>query len=70
MEMNLEEHSLVAVFRSLDELGKKELQSYAAFLLKRERNSSIEVAAAAEGRCRLEKEEERPEAVAEPIFTE
>ena len=66
MELNIEEQTLVATYRSLDENGKKELLRLAAQQHKQEASS----AGLFSGQCRLERGEERPETVAEPIFTE
>jgi hypothetical protein len=66
MELNIEEQTLVATYRSLDEFGKKELLRLAAQQHKLEASS----AGPFSGQCKLERGEERPEAVAEPIFTE
>ena len=70
MELNLEEQTLVATFRSLDEQGKKELLRYASQRHKSEANTLIERLSIVSGQCRLERGEERPESIAEPIFTE
>ena len=67
MELNLEEQTLIATFRSLDELGKKELLRHAAQQHKLEAVASILVPT---GQCKLDRSEARPETAAEPIFTE
>lgn len=66
MELNLEEQTLLATFRSLDELGKKELLRFAA----KQHQRDAELAPSPSGQCKIEREEDRPEAVSEPIFTE
>lgn len=67
MELNVEEQTLLATYRSLDDHGKKELLRFAA------QQRSHEVAAGltfATGQFTLERREERPETISEPIFTE
>lgn len=68
MELTLDEQTLIAVFRSLDEPGKKELLRHAS------QQHKDETAAAGlvfpTGQCKLQRTEERPETAAEPIFTE
>lgn len=70
MELNLEEQTLVAIFRSLEDLGKKELLRYASQQHKLEQAASATAFSFTSGQCRLERGEERPEIAAEPIFTE
>jgi len=71
MEMKLDEQLLVTDFRKLDPAGKKELLDYAVFLVRKQRTAPVDESPAAGNQCGLEpKEEERPEAVKEPIFTE
>jgi len=69
MELTLDEQTLLAAFRSLDEDGKKELLRHAS-----QQHKEAEAAAAgtslSAGQCKLERCEERPEMAAEPIFTE
>ena len=66
MELNLEEQTLLATYRSLDELGKKNLLRHASQQHKDEASASNGEQA---GQCRLERREERPENITEPIFT-
>jgi hypothetical protein len=70
MELNLEEQMLIATYRSLDELGKKELLRHATLQHKMEAAASSSGPSSLSGQCKLERGEERPESVAEPIFTE
>jgi hypothetical protein len=71
MDLKLDEQLLVAEFRRLDPGGKKELLDYAALLVKECRTGAVEETAHAENQCSLAtKEDERPEAVKEPFFTE
>ena len=70
MELNLEEQTLVATFRGLDDLGKKDLLRYASLQHKKEAAASLETPTILTGQCRLSRGEERPESIAEPIFTE
>ena len=70
MNLDLEEQTLVATFRGLDAGGKKDVLRYASKLHKNEADASLESLSFLTGQCRLEKEEGRPEHVAEPIFTE
>lgn len=67
MELNLEEQTLIALFRQLDASGRSELLRQAAH----QRKSKEPATAGAEsgGQCQLHREEERPES-SEPIFTE
>jgi hypothetical protein len=64
--LTVEEQTLLAVFRNLDETGKKELLRYAS---KQQQETSVAGITPA-GQCKLAKVEERPEIAAEPIFTE
>jgi hypothetical protein len=70
MELNLEEQTLVATFRSLDDFGKMELLRQASHLHKMEAAATVTGLMLPSGQCRLKRGEERPETVAEPIFTE
>lgn len=68
MELTLDEQTLLAMFRSLDEPGKKELLRHAS-----QQHKEIAAAAGLEfatGQCKLHRTAERPEIAAEPIFTE
>lgn len=67
MELNLEEQTLIATFRSLDDLGKKELLRHASQQLKRRVEASQESPASLTGQCRLKKGEQRHESSSEPI---
>jgi len=68
MELNLEEQTLIAAFRNLDEPGKKELLRHASQQRKTEAEHAGLLFAA--GQCGLDGVKPRPESVAEPIFTE
>ncbi len=71
MDLKLDEQMLVADFRRLDPAGKKELLDYAAFLVKKHRTAASGEPAKPENQCSLDsKEEARPEAAKEPLFTE
>ena len=70
MELNLEEQTLVATFRSLDDQGKKEMLRHASQQHKSEATALIEGLAFSAGHCRLDRKEERPETISDPIFTE
>ncbi|HBG04946.1 MAG: hypothetical protein A2075_14830 [Geobacteraceae bacterium GWC2_58_44] len=70
MELSIEEQTLVATFRALDEFGKKEMLRHASQQQKMEAAASVNGFAVPSGQCRLERGEERPETAAEPIFTE
>ena len=71
MELNLDEQKLLTDFRRLNPEGKTELLDYAAFLVKKYHESASEEQPSPENQCPVGKrEEERPEAVKEPIFTE
>ena len=62
MELTIEEQTLVANYRKLDEPGKRELLRHASQQQMTRVNEP--------GQCSLGRREERPESVAEPIFTE
>ena len=66
MELTLDEQTLLAIFRSLDESDKKELIRHASQHHQLDQSALAGVA----GHCKLERSEERPEMAAEPIFTE
>ena len=66
MELSIDEQTLVAGYRTLDEAGKNELLRYAL----KQHKSSSSLPLSRHGQCELARCEERPEAVAEPIFTE
>ena len=70
MDLKHDEQKLLAGFRSLTSEGKMELLDYAAILLKKFHQPSLGEAASTDNQCPLDKPEERPEAVKEPIFTE
>jgi len=70
MELNLEEQTLIATFRSLDDLGKRELLRYASQQRKSEAIDSLCESTVTAGQCKLKRGEERPERIKEPIFTE
>jgi len=71
MDLNLDEQMLLAEFRRLDPEGKTELLDYAAFLVKKYQEPALEEPPSTDNQCPVRKqEEERPEAVKEPIFTE
>lgn len=68
MEISRDEEKILAVFRRLPPEGKAEAIDYVNFLLGKHLPSSSQEQP--EGHCRLEKNEQRPEAKKEPIFTE
>jgi len=68
MDPNLEERTLIAAFRNLDDLGKQALLREATRQHKKE-HPSPEGSTPPAAQCIIEKGEERPETVAEPIFT-
>lgn len=68
--LSIEEQTLVATFRSLGDLGKIELLRRASQQQKAEAAAADAGVSSASGQCRLERGEERPESVSEPIFTE
>lgn len=68
--LSIEERTLVATFRALGGPGKKELLRHASQQLKMEAAPSVDGVSSASGQCKLERGEERPESVSEPIFTE
>jgi hypothetical protein len=70
MELSLEEQTVVATFRTLDEYGQKELLRHASQQHKMEAAASVNGFSIPTGQCRLDRCEERPETAAEPIFTE
>ena len=70
MNLTLDEQKLLADFRRLTPLGRKELLEYAVFLARKAATSSAEPDTTAT-QCRLEPAHDaRPESVKEPIFTE
>ena len=69
MDLTLDEQKLLADFRRLTPVGKKELLEYAVFLA-RKAGTAAEPDAAS-NQCRLEPSHDaRPESAKEPIFTE
>ena len=70
MELSIEEQTLVASFRNLDDAGKRELLRHAAQQHKRGADAAEGSSGDQPGQCRLERRAERPEIAAEPIFTE
>lgn len=71
MELKLDEQKLLAEYRRLNPEGKTELLDYAVFLVKKHHQSEPEAQTSPDNQCPVHKqEEERPEAVKEPIFTE
>jgi hypothetical protein len=71
MDLKLDEQRLLTEFRRLHGEGKAELLDYAVFLVKKYANLSSEELSSSDNQCPIRKqEEERPEAVKEPIFTE
>jgi hypothetical protein len=70
MELSIEEQTLVALYRTLDEAGQKELLRHASLQHKANEAASANGVAFPSGQCRIERGEERPEIAAEPIFTE
>jgi len=70
MELSLEEQTLVAIYRSLEEIGKKELLRHATQQHKMEAGTCGNDLSLTSGQCKLDRCEERPETAAEPIFTE
>lgn len=71
MELNLDEQKLLTDFRRLNPEGKTELLDYAVFLVKKSHDLAPEEQASPDNQCPVSKrDEERPEAVKEPIFTE
>ncbi len=67
MDLNIEEQTLIAVYRNLDEQGRRDLLRHAS---QQHSSQAASTPSNLSGQCRLERCEERPEAVAEPIFTE
>jgi len=71
MDLKLDEQMLLTEFRRLHPEGKAELLDYAAFLAKKYRDMLPEESSSPDNQCPIRKQdEERPEAVKEPIFTE
>ncbi len=70
MELSIEEQTLIATFRSLDERGKKDVLRFASQQNKAEAAISVAGSLFPTGQCKLERGEERPEIAKEPIFTE
>ena len=70
MDLSIEEQTLIATFRSLDERGIKDVLRHAS----QQTQAEAAVSAAANlfptGQCRLERSEKRPVFAKEPIFTE
>ena len=68
MELSIDEQTLVACYRNLDEHGKKELLRHASQQHTPEAcsNGLLNLS----GQCKLDRCEQRPETAAEPIFTE
>jgi len=65
------EQRLLAEFRKLSSAGQQELLDYAAFLVKKSGHQQDNTtAASSKNQCSLKQAVERPEAAAEPIFTE
>ena len=70
MDLTLDEQKLLADFRRLTPVGKKELLEYAVFLARKAGTAAAEPDAAS-NQCRLEPSHDaRPESAKEPIFTE
>lgn len=70
MELKLDEQKLLADYRRLAAEGRIELLDYAAFLVKKYRDTTTVDTSPAANQCTIDKEESRPEAVKEPLFTE
>jgi hypothetical protein len=71
MESKLDEQLLLSEFRRLNAEGKTELLDYAAFLVKKYQAFPSGEHSSTDNQCPIRKQEEdRPEAVKEPIFTE
>jgi hypothetical protein len=70
MDLKHDEQKLLDGFRKLTSEGKTDLLDYAAILLKKYHQSTLGEATSTDNQCPLDKTEERPEAVKEPIFTE
>lgn len=70
MELSIEEQTLIATFRALDDRCRKEVLRFASQQKKAEDAVSAAGALFATGQCRLERDEQRPEIAKEPIFTE
>ena len=70
MDLTLDEQKLLADFRRLTPVGKKELLEYALFMARKVATASVESDTTA-NQCRLEPAHDaRPESAKEPIFTE
>ena len=71
MDLKLDEQKLLIDFRRLHPDGKAELLDYAAFLVKKYHEIAQDESSSPDNQCPIHKQdEERPEAVKEPIFTE
>jgi hypothetical protein len=70
MELSVEEQTLIATFRNLDDHGKRELLRHASLQQKLEADASFATPLFPSGQCKLQRGEKRPENVSEPIFTE
>jgi len=71
MDLKLDEQMLLNEFRRLHSAGQAELLDYAAFLVKKYRDITPDESSQPDNQCPIRKQdEERPEAVKEPIFTE
>jgi hypothetical protein len=71
MDLKIDEQKLLIDFRRLHSEGKAELLDYAAFLVKKYHDMAPEESSPPDNQCPVRKQdEERPEAVKEPIFTE
>jgi len=70
MDMKLDEQTLLADFRRMDDAGRRELLDYAVFLVKKHRDMEEAKSATPGNQCRLEQKTDRPEIAKEPIFTE
>ena len=70
MDLTLDEQKLLADFRRLTPVGRKELLEYALFLARKAATTTAEPDSPAT-QCRLEPAHDaRPESAKEPIFTE
>jgi len=71
MDLKLDEQKLLADFRRLNSEGKTELLDYATFLVKKYHEATSDEHSSPDNQCPLrKKDEKRPEADKEPIFTE
>ena len=68
MELAVAEQTLLAIYRPLDDDGKKEMLRHAS--QQHKMAASFGGITPSTGQCKLERGDERPEAAAEPIFTE